>query len=302
MPNLYQLVRIMLLASPWFFISCSVMPHASYPLAVMPTIKPMYDSVVRVSVPVHAGLGIFNSANAYSPSSKNSGKSNLNSGFVETGISVSSKWFSAGASSFFYFGTHNSYRNLSSNDPSFENNNNFYGTGFRLNVSLDHQLKPYVTSNYKGKAYHRLSTWRILNVQANYASEYGKYNQLRAYLINRGIEYRGPEIWPSNTLVMHLLIYSEFAAFNYAQNIGGTLGLGVLIPFVVDNEMNHNHRPEGLTFPAYSVYANYKLFYKNTFAQLNLNMGIFSFAGFVLSGYSPPINMSLSVGYLFPIK
>jgi hypothetical protein len=147
--------------------SCSMLPHSSLPLSIAPIDKPVYDSIVKVSLPVHAGIGASEWSNVFGNTSLDQNSMYLWN--AEGGIAASAKWFSTGFTGFYYSGKLSKESDVAQYAQEYRNGAAFSGYGLRFNASLDHQFKR------KG----RYLTWRYFAVQSNVAYEDGAYSDLR---------------------------------------------------------------------------------------------------------------------------
>lgn len=271
--------------------SCSMLPHGSHPTSITTINKPVYDSVVRVSVPVQAAVGV-----ASQPGfvfGDNNSPNTLLTGCFEAGVGLSAKQFSLGASAFYYTGKNWNY--IQSSVIS-----GYEGNGFRANASFD---KTYKFSGGVG-------TWRIVNLQATLNNERGTYGSLRDSTVSNNSNYTYTNTASGIGNHLGLLLYSEFAFNRPNRNTQGALALGFSFYFSKhDEQWGILYAQEQLATPWSSLaiipngmFMSYRHQWKQFYVMGSVTLNSISTPVLLLSGAISQVNLSLGIGYSFQLK
>lgn len=155
--------------------SCGGLYHSAYPISSSPIEKPVYDSVIRVSVPLKAGFGMTIPPWSFNGKGPNTYENNwLYSFYGEGGVSLATRFLSLGATGYYYSGHANTEIPFRYPNGATAHRHSYWGQGMRLNASIDWN---FTTEN------DAIGVWRIINVQFNLAHEEGRYAQLREQFI-----------------------------------------------------------------------------------------------------------------------
>lgn len=273
-----------------FSQSCQILPAGSYTQAIVPINKPIYDSVVKISVPISGGFGLYSNPHSLNPTRDQKQAFTIRSLSAEVGIAVATKHASFGASTFYYNGFYRKRVEINDNLPG--NNRNFSGLGFRLNGSFDKQLKD-------------SATWRIVNVQASFYKESGPFGASRNYYLSELSSFTHSNAVANGAKTMDILLYSELAhkakvgAFAtsfgfmwYFQNTGNG--------YAIVNYHEGGVAPLTTTVVGAFMSVNYS--YKNFFVRGGVTFSAFLVPLALINQALPPVLIHAQMGYSIPLR